>query len=125
METSQNSQLPATLDAQALARLHDLDPTGKHGVVQKVMRTFDTSLERGLQQIRNAVAQGDSATVGSLAHTLKSSSASVGAMTLSARCSEVERAVRDGRWADMAANVPNLLAEGERAQLAVRAMLRP
>lgn len=124
MDTSQNSHMPATLDAQALARLHDLDPTGKHGVVQKVMRTFDTSLERGLQQIRSAVAHGDAATIGSLAHTLKSSSASVGALALSARCAEVERAVRDGRLADMASNVPHLLDEGERAQLAVRAMLR-
>ena len=35
---------PEPLDAQALARLRELDPDGRQGVVQRVLTAFDTSL---------------------------------------------------------------------------------
>ena len=66
----------------------------------------------------------DSAAIGNLAHTLKSSSASVGALALSALCAEIERSVRAGETASLAPMVENLLSEGEAALGAVRAMLR-
>lgn len=112
------------LDEQALARLHELDPEGRHGVVMRVMRAFETSLERQLAQLVTAREHGDAATIGKLAHTLKSSSASVGALALSALCGEIERRVRGGETAALWPLVENLLSEGEAALGAVRAMLR-
>jgi histidine phosphotransfer protein HptB len=114
----------AQLDEQALARLRELDPEGRHGVVLRVMRAFETSLLRLMAQLAEARDRGDVAAVGMVAHTLKSSSASVGALALSACCAEIERAVRAGETVDLPAQVENLLAEGEKAVGAVRAMLR-
>jgi len=114
----------AQLDAQALARLRELDPDGRHGVVVRVMNTFESSSLRLLGELKQARDRDDTVAIGGIAHTLKSSSASVGALALSARCAEVEHAVRDGQIADLATQVENLLAEGEQALVAVRAMLR-
>ena len=116
---------PATLDATALARLRELDPDGRHGVVVRVLEAFETSLGRLLGQLRDEPDAGDAAVVAGIAHTLKSSSASVGALALSARCAEIERRLREGADGDLQADVQRLLAEGEAALRAVGSMLRP
>lgn len=115
---------PVTLDAAALTRLRDLDPDGRHGVVVRVLAAFETSLGRMLAQLHAELDAGDAAVVAGIAHTLKSSSASVGALALSASCAEIERRLRDGAGADLQADVRRLLAEGEAALRAVRSMLR-
>jgi HPt (histidine-containing phosphotransfer) domain-containing protein len=112
------------LDPQALARLQELDPDGSSGVVERVLRAFETSLLRQMAKLVEARDGGDLAAIGQLAHTLKSSSGSVGALTLSAHCAEVERAVRAGETAGLAPQVEQLLADAQAALGAVRAMLR-
>ena len=116
---------PVTLDATALARLRELDPDGRHGVVVRVLEAFETSLGRLLGQLREEPDAGNAAVVAGIAHTLKSSSASVGALALSARCAEIERRLREGADGDLQADVQRLLAEGEAALRAVGSMLRP
>jgi len=66
----------------------------------------------------------DAGVVAGIAHTLKSSSASVGALALAAACSDIERRLRAGAAGDLSADVQRLLAEGEAALRAVGAMLR-
>ena len=117
-----------TLDAAALARLRELDPDGRNGVVRRVLTAFESSLSRMLAQLAAEVDGGNAAVVASVAHTLKSSSASVGALRLAAACEEAERRARESRDAGTAAqrhDVERLLAEGEAALAAVRAMLYP
>lgn len=113
----------AVLDEQALGRLRELDPDGRHGVVQRVLQTFVTSLDKQLGLAAEARDRGDAVAVGNIAHMLKSSSASVGALTFSARCAALEKAVRSGTVTDLPAEVENLLTEGRRALAAVRAIL--
>jgi HPt (histidine-containing phosphotransfer) domain-containing protein len=112
------------LDAQALARLHELDPDGRNGVVERVLRAFESSLLRQMVQLGEARDAGDTAALGHLAHTLKSSSGSIGALALSTCCAQLERAVRAGETADMTPQVEQLLAEAKEALGAVRAILR-
>lgn len=112
------------LDAQALAKLHELDPDGRHGIVVRVMRAFETSLVGMMVQMTEARDRGDFAAIGGLAHKIKPSSASVGALALSALCADVERQVRNGETAGLLPQVANLLTEAERALAAVRAMLQ-
>ena len=115
---------PAPLDAGALSRLRELDPDGRHGVLQRVLAAFETSLARMLVQLAAELEDGNAGVVSAVAHTLKSSSASVGALPLSCACGEVERRLRDGLPGELAADVERLLAEGEAALVSVRAMLR-
>ncbi len=115
------------LDEQALGRLRELDPDGSRGVLVRVLAAFDTSLARLLGQLAAARDADDACAVIGVAHTLKSSSASVGAMALASTCVEVERRRRgasDGATIGLAQDVERLIAEGEAALAAVRAMLR-
>ena len=115
---------PVTLDASALARLRELDPDGRHDVVNRVLAAFETSLNRLLAQLRVEREAADATVVAGIAHTLKSSAASVGALALSATCSDIERRLRAGAAGDLPADVQHLLAEGQAALRAVGALLR-
>lgn len=111
-------------DPVALARLRELDPEGRHGVVQRVMVAFETSLSRMLGQLEAERAGGHADVVSSVAHTLKSSAASVGAVALAQTCAEVERRLRAGEAGSLAQDIERLLMAGEDALVTVRAMLR-
>jgi HPt (histidine-containing phosphotransfer) domain-containing protein len=90
-----------------------------------VLAAFETSLARMLVQLRAEGETGDPGVVAGVAHTLKSSSASVGALALAASCAEVERRLRNGAPGDLQADVERLVNDGEAALRAVGAMLRP
>jgi HPt (histidine-containing phosphotransfer) domain-containing protein len=117
---------PATgpvLDAQALAQLAQLDPSGANRLLQRVMVTYRSSLARLMAQLAQARAQSDAASLRLVAHTLKSSSASVGALALSALCGATEQAVRDGRLDGLPALLDQLEAEAVRVDAAVLELL--
>lgn len=125
MNDNPSAPSPAVgLDEAALDRLRALDPDGRTGIVARVLATYETSLQRMLGQLAAARDAGDVAAIGSLAHTLKSSSASVGALALSALCAEAERAVRSSQTDGVIGRVDEMLAAGEQALAAVRAILR-
>jgi HPt (histidine-containing phosphotransfer) domain-containing protein len=113
------------LDESALDRLRELDPDGRHGVLQRVLTAFETSLARTLGLLEGQRPGGDAKTVAALAHTLKSSSASVGALGLSAACAQVETRLRAGQTASLRDDVDLLLVQGRAALAVVEAMLRP
>lgn len=115
----------AALDAAALARLRELDPEGRYGVLPRVLTAFETSLLRMQAQVAAELPQPDPEVLKNVAHTLKASSAAVGALSLAQCCIELERGLREGTIADLPAQVQRLLAEADAALVAVGAMLRP
>jgi HPt (histidine-containing phosphotransfer) domain-containing protein len=115
---------PAGFDPVALGRLRELDPDGRHGVLQRVLVAFETSLSRMLVQLAAEREGGNAAVVAGVAHTLKSSSASVGALALAQACAEVERRLRTEEPGSLGGDIERLLAAGEGALATVRAMLR-
>jgi hypothetical protein len=82
------------LDAEALARLAALDPTGRNRLVERVLKAFQSSAARLMPQLAQARQAGDRDAIKLVAHTLKSSSASIGAPALSALCAQIEAAIR-------------------------------
>lgn len=114
---------PAVLDAQALAGLSMLDPTGANKLVQRVLSTYQTSLGRLLLQLEEGHQRGDHAAVRLAAHTLKSSSASIGALDLSRLCATAEQTIRDGQLDALPPVVEGLRHEAKRVALAVQALL--
>lgn len=115
---------PEPLDAQALARLHELDPDGRQGVVRRVLAAYDTSLSRMVAQLRLQAQAPDADVVASIAHTLKSSSASAGALSLAQACADVEARLRGGQVANLRHEVHRLVALAEAAQQSVATILR-
>ncbi len=89
-----NSVPPSVLDEEALQRLRELDPKGQNHLLERVLRAFESSVLRLASQLREARQRGDMQAIRHVAHTMKSSSASIGAMRLSRLCAEIEAAVR-------------------------------
>ncbi len=108
-----------TLDANALAGLRDLDPQGRNGLLERVVKAFQDSLARLAPQLREAMAAGEIKGIRHVAHTLKSSSASIGALRLSALCAELEAAVRSSALEGLQARVDEVCAEIENVKPAL------
>jgi hypothetical protein len=118
--------LVLALDDAALGKLRDLDPDGRSGIVRRVLQTFDGSLAKLMTQFAAARATGDAAGLRHVAHTLRSSAASIGALELAQACQEVEAGLRAGvgaRSSELAPKLDALATESVRAAAAVRAML--
>lgn len=85
------------LDPQALERLRELDPGGQSKLLLRVADAFGTSVARLLPQMKTALQARDMAAIRHVGHTLKSSSASIGAVKLSRLCADIEAMSREGR----------------------------
>ena len=116
--------LSGGLDAAALANLRSLDPTGKARLLERVLAAFEASLARLGPQLDAARRSGDAEAVKQVAHTLKSSSASIGAIKLSRLCAEMEAMIRNGACADLDAAVQALDAEIAHVLPVLRKMLK-
>jgi HPt (histidine-containing phosphotransfer) domain-containing protein len=114
---------PYELDAQAIARLEELDPGGSGQLVQRILRTYAASLDRLMVEFRQARVAQQPPVLRRVAHTLKSSSASVGALQLAALCADLEHAVFEPRDLDNGDLLDSLEVEAARVAVAVRAML--
>jgi signal transduction histidine kinase/CheY-like chemotaxis protein len=111
------------LDAEALARLRELDPGGQNQLLGRVLRTFLSSLDRLLPQMVDARRSDDVAGIRHVAHTLKSSSASIGALRLSQLCAAVEKAARQAQEALLPPLLDEMEVEVERVREALKQML--
>jgi HPt (histidine-containing phosphotransfer) domain-containing protein len=84
------------LDDAVVAEL--LESTGgDEAFVRDLVSTYVEEASGHLDAMHDAVAAVDATLVVRPAHTLKSSSAAIGAMRLSAICRDIEAAGRDGR----------------------------
>ena len=99
------------LDAGALDRLRELDPLGKNKLLDRVSQAFHASTARLLPLLREAEHAQDMNGVRHVAHTLKSSSASLGALRLSQQCAELETQVRLDRVESLASQVDQIALE--------------
>ena len=85
----------ASVDPTALRRLAATRRGGGSELVARVVDTYLDSSQKLLSAMRDATAAGDPAGFAAAAHTLKSSSAQVGAMGLSSLCKELETLGRE------------------------------
>ena len=109
------------LDAEALARLAALDPKGESRLIERVLKAFQTSAARLMPQLEAAQRGADRAAIRLVAHTLKSSSASIGALALSVLCARIENAIRLDPTAEIDADI---VALREALDVALRAIER-
>lgn len=127
--TGGSSQRPApsargVLDDDAIRRLRELDPTGESHLLMRVFNAFETSLNRLLPQLVQARDAADASGVRLVAHTLKSSSATVGALELSRLCAEVEVQAREIRLDEAADGIQQMLLEAEAVRVSLGSLSR-
>jgi hypothetical protein len=108
----------------SLADLRALDPGGQARLVQRVLATYQGSLGRLVTQLGAARGADAWDQVSRVAHTLKSSSASIGALALSALCAEIEKSIREGNHGAATASLQRFDAEVVRVEHAVATALR-
>ena len=113
----------AVLDPLALERLRELDPRGESQLIERVLKAFETSAARLGPQLEASRRSGDRAGIRHVAHTLKSSSASIGALTLSRHCAAVEAMIREDSSDDLEPPLAALGAELEAVLQALRSLL--
>jgi CheY-like chemotaxis protein len=90
-------EIPALLDDQALADLHeDFASTGDLGELATLIRNFCTRSEGDVDAVRAAVEAGDAGEVRTSGHKLKGSSLTLGANLLGEVAAQVESAGREG-----------------------------
>lgn len=111
------------LNAEAIRRLRELDPTGESRLLTRVFQAFETSLNRLLPQLEQARDTADAATVRLVAHTLKSSSATIGAMQLSKVCAEVESLAQEARLDTASSGIAQILLEAQAVREALRQLI--
>ena len=115
----------ALLDPEAIRRLRELDPSGGNKLLERIVAAFSSSLDRLLPDLARARAGAtpDLAVVRHVSHTLKSSSASLGAMALSARCADIEALARDGRVDGLSEQLDAMLHDIQQVRTALAALL--
>ena len=99
---------------------------GKTALFEKMLRTYANDQRMATAQLQAALAAGDVPTAERLAHTLKGSSGSIGAIALQAQAGSIETLCRSG--VDPAAMLPLLAPLGEqlgRTIAAIDAALPP
>ncbi len=117
-DTAPASKSDDVLDRDVLRQL--AEDLGGGGALEEAIRVFLSATPGLLATLRDAAARGDAPAIQRAAHTLKSSSAMLGALGLSARCQELERSSR----AHSVQDAPSRVAGLEVLYGAVEAALR-
>lgn len=84
----------AAINRPVLEKLRELSPDGGNEIVVRVIAAYLVSSAENMDSVRKAAAEEDVILLRGAAHTLKSSSASLGALTLSGICADIEAAAR-------------------------------
>ena len=91
---------PSLLDEEALHSIRELERNGASGMLTRVVGMYRESAPQLLTDIRKGVEDGDAERTRRAAHTLKSSSANLGAVVVTALCKRLEDEARAGKLND-------------------------
>ena len=97
-----------TLDTSAMQAIASLDPDGSKGLVKRIVGMFVDDSAQQLAALEAALAANDRDTARRCVHTLKSSSANVGAVDLARVSARVEASAKAGDDAAVAAGLLEL-----------------
>jgi signal transduction histidine kinase/CheY-like chemotaxis protein len=108
--------LPGVIDMRALAMLRSLQIAGRPDIVRKTISLYLEHAPQLLTTLKEAAAGNDLDAMAYASHSLKSSSANVGALALSARCKELETLAREGAVDNPAERVRGIALAYEAAE---------
>jgi len=101
------------LDAEALDRVRQMQREGQPDILTRLIDVYLSSSKDLIENLEKALADGDVSGIELNAHTLKSSSANLGAMTFSQLCGELEEAARAGDTTNVQSQVEHITSEFE------------
>jgi CheY-like chemotaxis protein len=115
--------LPDAIDPASLAELRQLQAAGEPDVLVELFSLFRTETGPLLAALRDAAAHGDADGMRHAAHSVKGSSANLGARPLAELSARLEKLAREGMVADTAPIIEQVEAEFERVCQAFEAAI--
>ncbi|WP_313931779.1 MULTISPECIES: PAS domain S-box protein [Nostoc] len=107
------------IDAKTIKSLRDI-LRGDRAAFAELIECYLTETPKLVQNISTAIATQDAQTLWKTAHQLKSSSASVGAMTLAQLCKQLERQGRSNKFQSSLESISQLHQEYEQVKTALQ-----
>jgi len=107
------------LDPAAVEELRRIEAEAGRGLVDKVLEMYSSSAQLLMSSLMAALDAGDADAATIAAHSLKSSSANVGAVMLSKLCDTVETLALAGRMSEAKRHAEELKRQHEKVSVAV------
>ncbi len=114
---------PSSIDHEVLEKLNALQRAEAPRLLARIIQSYLKTSPQLVQTIQNAVACNNATALHRAAHTLKSSSASLGAMTLAVLCKDLETMGRTNESTQAATVLAQLLVEYEAVCIELAAVL--
>ena len=111
---------PDVLDAEILRELHSLDPGRESGLLRRLSEKFRGRVAHDLDGLSDSIGYQRMEDVRQHAHSLKSSSSSLGALTLAAACNDLEQAAGQEDLSEAMSLLERIRAEYVRVEQALR-----
>ena len=121
--TSRQLPVDVVLDRRVLRQLSDLQGDDNPDLLARVLKLYALESPKEMAVLATAVAAADAAGIMRSAHSLKSSSANIGATAMSQMCADMEAAGRGGETDFARSLYTKLEIEHGRVQIAVAAEL--
>jgi CheY-like chemotaxis protein len=110
-KVSRSAANKVTLDHSAIEAVRQLDPDGNDRLLARLIALYRDDSSQLLADIDNAMKTGDAEGVARAAHTLKSSSANLGATNVAAIARQIEHSARSGDLGELPSSVTKLRAQ--------------
>jgi HPt (histidine-containing phosphotransfer) domain-containing protein len=108
------------LDQSILDDLRELDRMGDGKFLRQIIGVFEEQAVEIVRQLEQAASQLDMSTLAALAHKLKGSARTVGAVELGDHCERLEHEARAGQVPELPALMSELVASVGRAKAILR-----
>jgi TMAO reductase system sensor TorS len=112
------------LDPGVLEEIRVLERKGAPKLLARLIGLYLRDAPRQIEELRQAMAGNDHENLRAIAHTLKSSSANIGALDFSQVCREIETAARAGQPERVARQIGDLSRDFARVEAALHAIVR-
>ena len=110
-KVSRSAANKVTLDHSAIEAVRQLDPDGNDRLLARLIALYRDDSSQLLADIDNAMKVGDAEAVARAAHTLKSSSANLGASGVAAIARQIEQLARGGDIVELPSSLTKLRAQ--------------
>jgi signal transduction histidine kinase/CheY-like chemotaxis protein len=110
-KVSRSAANKVTLDHSAIEAVRQLDPDGQDRLLSRLIALYRDDSSQLLADMENGLKVGDTEAVARAAHTLKSSSANLGATNVAAIARQIEHLARGGDISELPASMTKLRAQ--------------
>jgi len=100
-----------SIDSEAISNLRELNPEDGGEFLREIFAIYLEDTPKRITEMKEALAKGDAATFARAAHTIKGSSANVGAKVMKSIAERLEHTARKDGLANVSSGVADCEAE--------------